>query len=387
MNPDLLASLRRRHATRFGRTPSVTAFAPGRIEVLGNHTDYNEGLVLSAATDMGVAFCASLALEPRGTVQALDVHEEATLPIPLPAPATVPLWARYVLGVAAVLEARGLKLGGFEASFSGDLPLGAGLSSSAALEVSTALALSGLFGLTLPPLELAKACQEAENRYTGARCGLLDQVSSLFGREHALVLSDFRDLSISTAPMPAEACFLVADTGVKHSLVEGEYNERRACCEEAARFFAGRLPHPVRALRDVSLAEWTEFAPGLPDAAARRARHVIGENERVRRGADLLARGDLRAFGRLMFESHESSRTQFENSCPELDAIVETAHTIPAVYGARLSGGGFGGSALLLVPQAQADSVAKAVSAAYADRYGRPCACRVIRPSAGAVRV
>lgn len=384
MNAKTIDLLRRSHEIRFGNPPSITAFAPGRIEVLGNHTDYNEGIVLSAAIDMKVVFCARALNASVATVAALDVKEEALINIPLAEPKSVPLWARYVLGVAVTLKERGMKLGGFEASFSGDLPFGAGLSSSAALEVSTAIALSGLFGFEISKLEMAKACQEAENRFTGARCGLLDQVSSLFGQENTLVLSDFRDLSISNAPMPADACFLVVDTGIKHSLVEGEYNERRASCEEAAQFFATRLARPIHALRDVSLEDWTALAPLMPGKAASRSRHVIGENQRVRKGTELLAKGDLRSFGSLMFESHESSRLHFENSCPELDFIVETAKTMPAVFGARLSGGGFGGSALLLVNINDTAATGKAVAGAFAKKFGRECVCRAIRPSAGA---
>jgi galactokinase len=268
--------------------------------------------------------------------------------------------------------------------FLGDVPLGSGLSSSAALEISTGLALARLYGIAVDPLRLARIGQAAEHRFAGVRCGLLDQVSSLFGRKDCLVETDFRNLTVGSVPLGEDACFLMCNTHARHALVDGEYNERRAACEAAAAHFARVLPHPVRALRDVSWAEWESHRGGLDQTMARRAAHPIGENERVLRAARSLAAGDLAALGREMFASHESSRRYFENSCPELDAIVEAAQSIPGVLGARLSGGGFGGSAVVLVHPRDAESATAALDAAYARRFGKPCETRLIRPSDGA---
>jgi galactokinase len=236
----------------------------------------------------------------------------------------------------------------------------------------------------VPPLELARIGQAAEHDYVGVKCGLLDQISSLHGRDDALVMSDFRTLAVRNVPLGHGATFLVCNTAVKHALVESEYNERRARCEEAARDFARVLPHPVAALRDVSLEEWRAHAGRMDPVTARRAAHIVGENARVLEGCDRLAQGDLAAFGRLMFDSHESSRTQFENSCGELDALVSAARRHGRVLGARLSGGGFGGSAVMLVRVGEAAAVAADMAAAYTRAFGHPCATLEIRPSAGA---
>jgi galactokinase len=250
--------------------------------------------------------------------------------------------------------------------------------------MAATLALGSVLKVDLEPRDIARLGQTAEHEYAGVRCGLLDQITSLFGRESALVETDFRTLSVSTVPLAPDLEFLIANTAVKHNLVDSAYNERRAKCEEAARFFAGVLPHPVNALRDVSPAEWRAFAGQMDPVTARRSAHVVGEIDRVQRGAELLKRGKWREFGELMFESHESSRTQFENSCPELDHLVATAHSIPDVLGARLSGGGFGGSAVVLVSCSAAEAVAGQLVASYRQAFGHPCEVLSIRASEGA---
>ena len=382
MKNALVSQVKARFSERFGRSPLAVAYAPGRVEILGNHTDYNDGVVLSAAIDHGVAVAAASKPGATAGLTAMDLAEEASFGVPVRQPLDLPLWAKYIAGVAAKLEQHGAHPSAFDLAFSGNVPQGAGLSSSAALEVSTALALSALWAFECDRIELAKICQAAENEYTGAHCGLLDQFSSLFGSGNGLVYSDFRTLSVSSVSLGGDACFVVADTHVKHSLVASEYNERRARCEEAAAAFARLLDHPVKALRDVSLAEWTRHSSSLDPVTARRALHVIGENTRVFQACDLLSRGDLRAFGRLMFESHESSIRNFENSCPELDFLVEAARALPQALGARLSGGGFGGSVVILTAPENAKAVGAAVAERFNGRYGRHCDIRLIRPSA-----
>ncbi|MBI3987905.1 MAG: galactokinase [Lentisphaerae bacterium] len=387
MNPALAQGAGQAHLRRYGKPPAAMAFAPGRVEILGNHTDYNEGVVLSAAIDQGICLAVAPRTDGECRVQAAAFDQTASFRLPVTGPARDMPWVNYVRGVVAGLSGVGRLDHGFDATVSGDVPLGAGLSSSAALEVSTALALCGLYGLEIPALELAKLCQKAEHEFTGARCGLLDQFSSLFGREDCLVYSDFRTLSVESVPFGRAGCFLIADTKVKHNLVESEYNERRACCEKAVPFFASALGRPVRALRDVTLEEWKRWSPRMEPLAARRAAHVIGENERVEEGRRRLAAGDLKGFGALMFDSHESSRRQFENSCRELDAIVDFARGHDAVLGARLSGGGFGGSAVILAPPAQADRVARDVEQHFRETFNRACEVRLVRPSGGARRL
>jgi len=419
MNTSLIERVFSSHKKRFGVAPEVISYAPGRVEILGNHTDYNEGFVLSAAIDSGICAAVSKSEGKHCVLAALDLNDETGLDLPVTSPAPKPSWANYIRGVINKLDAV-KKIGhGFNMTFAGDLPPGAGLSSSAALEVATALALSDLVDLmhgktedtlsVIPSrarnlrradnsdeflryaqddntvkLQLAKLCQQAENEFTGARCGLLDQISSLFGAEHALVFTDFRSLAVEPLPMDANTCFLLANTRVKHNLVESDYNDRRVACEKAAGFFSKTLQHPVRALRDVSMAELNKYAPELDQVVYRRAKHIIGENERVLEGRKLLQAGRLNKFGRLMFVSHESSRVDFENSCPELDFLVDTARDLKEVLGARLSGGGFGGSAVLLIHPDDAAGVGEKILSAYAGRFCSACDIKVVTPSAGA---
>lgn len=384
MNTQLIEKVQQHHAKRFGSPANVVSYAPGRVEILGNHTDYNEGFVLSSAIDLGICMALSPATTGTCTLCTLDKDEEVRFDLPVTAPLSKPTWANYIVGVVNKLSSANQIPHGFQATFSGDIPIGAGLSSSAALEIASAIGLSTMYGLRFPVLEIAKICQAAEHEFVGTRCGLLDQISSLFGQANALVFTDFRSLDVDTVPLSADVCFLMADTRVKHSLVDSEYNERRARCEQAGDFFASSLDHAVTSLRDVSMDEWKSFASGMDPVTARRAVHVIGENNRVLEGRKRLLTGDLSGFGELMFQSHHSSRVNFENSCRELDVIVEEARKLPAVSGARLSGGGFGGSVVMLIHPDDAASVSRAVADRYQAVFGQPCDVRTIKPSAGA---
>ena len=381
---DLCSDVARNFRLATGGTHSVAAYAPGRIEVLGNHTDYNEGFVLSAAINMGIAFLAAPSPDTTCRVYDAKFKDEVTFDVRSPTPSPQKPWANYIKGVLSGLQKHGRTDRGFSALVQGDIPIGAGLSSSAALEIASGLALCELYGIRLDSLDLARIAQAAEHTFVGVKCGLLDQISSLYGREEHVVMCDFRSLHVEALPTGADACFLMCNTRVKHALVDGEYNERRARCEEAAACFARVLPHPVRALRDVSWDEWQRFAPGMDPVTARRAAHIIGENRRVSEGKRLLEGGDLEAFGRLMFESHASSRDNFENSCAELDTLVDAASRIPGIMGARLSGGGFGGSAIALAHRRDAEVAGQALASAYARTYGHPAEVQAIIPSAGA---
>ena len=373
---------------KFGAKPAKVAYAPGRIEVLGNHTDYNEGFVFSAAIDKGTFFAVSPAADDKVTLVALDMNEkyETTLGAvkKVEAGAT---WANYPLGTFNWLfEGRPTEANrGFKAVFGGNIPLGAGLSSSAALEMATALALQKVYGTTFGRTELAKIGQKAEHTFAGCPCGLLDQASSLYGKAGALVKSDFRSNEFETVNLGDKVAFMMVKSNAKHALVDGAYASRRQACEDAAKYFAGVLKKGgVTHLRDVTAAEWILYRGGLSETTAKRAIHPIGEDERVLQGASLLAKGDLKGFGALMYDSHESSRNWFENSCEELDAIVDAAKAIPEVYGARLSGGGFGGSCCLLVNPAAADKIAAQISKEYKAKFGDEPVCSVIQPSDGA---
>ena len=375
-------------AAKFGGKPAKVAYAPGRIEVLGNHTDYNEGYVFSAAIDKGTFFAASPSDDDTVTLVALDMNEtyETTLGkvAPVKSGAT---WANYPLGTFNWLfDGKPASAGkGFKAVFGGNIPLGAGLSSSAALEMATVLALAAVYGIEKDKTTFAKIGQKAEHTFAGCPCGLLDQASSLYGKQGALVKSDFRTCEFENVSLGDGVAFMMVKSNAKHALVDGAYASRRQACEDAAKYFAGVLKKGgITHLRDVTMAEWVLYRGGLSETTAKRAVHPIGEDERVLQGAALLVKGDLKGFGALMYDSHESSRNWFENSCEELDAIVDAAKAIPEVYGARLSGGGFGGSCCLLVDPAAADSIAAKITREYKAKFGDEPVCSVIQPSDGA---
>ena len=388
LNQEVYDKVVAKFAEKFGAKPEVVSYAPGRIEVLGNHTDYNEGYVFSAAIDKGTFFAVSPAADDKVTLVALDMDE--TYETTLGAVAKVEAgatWANYPLGTFNWLmegsPAKAWK--GFKAVFGGNIPLGAGLSSSAALEMATALALQKVYGTAFGNTELAKIGQKAEHTFAGCPCGLLDQASSMYGKAGALVKSDFRHNTFESVKLGDSVAFMMVKSNAKHALVDGAYASRRQACEDAAKYFAGILRgKKVTHLRDVTMAEWVLYRGGLSESTAKRAVHPIGEDERVLQGAALLEKGDLAAFGALMYDSHESSRSWFENSCEELDAIVDAAKAIPEVYGARLSGGGFGGSCCLLVDPAAADKIAAQISREYKAKFGDEPVCSLIMPSDGA---
>ena len=385
-NQEIYDELVAKFEKMYGAKPEIVAYAPGRIEVLGNHTDYNEGYVFSAAIDKGTFFAVSASDDETCELTAADLMETAKFTVSTVAPAMEMTWQNYVTGTfnwffdGNPAEAKK----GWKGMFLGNIPLGAGLSSSAALEMCTVLALSKLYGIEKDKTTMAKIGQKAEHTFAGCPCGLLDQASSMYGAEGALVKSDFRTNEFETVEMGPSVAFMMVKSNAKHALVDGAYASRRQACEDAAKYFASVLRKPVTHLRDVTMAEWVLYRGGLSETTAKRAVHPIGEDERVLQGASLLEKGDLKSFGALMYDSHESSRHWFENSCDELDTIVDAAKAIPEVYGARLSGGGFGGSCCLLVDPTAADKIAAAITKEYKAKYGDEPVCSLIKPSKGA---
>jgi galactokinase len=339
----------------------VSACAPGRVELLGNHTDYNEGVVLGAAINRVI--CVSGARDDRFIRVTSPGFCEVAIDTTELRPLQENRWANYILGVVDELRQLNVPVSGFTADVSGELPIGVGLSSSAALEVATALFVLKLFPVHLPRLEIGKACQRAEHRYAGVNSGLLDQVISLFGRAQHAVFFDCRTEEIRTVPFPSSLALIIADSGTKRELVSGEYNLRRTETQEAARRFH------VRALRDLKLDQIDEGGD-ISELLRRRARHVVEENKRVWRAVEFLNRGDGRAFGELMDASHESSRRDFENSTPELDLLASIARKLPGVLGARLTGAGFGGATVTLCERSAASVVAQQLAALYAAQAG-----------------
>ena len=280
-------------------------------------------------------------------------------------------WTNYIKGVLVELRRRGISYPVFEVLFKSSVPLSAGMSSSAALEMAFCMALKQLAGIDLPLPEWARVGQSVENVYLGLKSGLLDQFSSLYGKKDSFILCDFRSVEVlKTVTMPSGWKIVVANTMVKHNLEESDNNQRRESCERATKVIQGKFPQ-VKTLRDVSSAMLEECKSILDHTDYLRAKHVVGEDERVMKGVELLEAGKVEEFGALWFQSHESSRDCFENSCPELDVLVELAHTIPGCVGARLSGGGFGGISIHLVRESEAQNYCERLAAAYKLKTGK----------------
>ena len=355
---------------------TTITFAPGRVEILGNHTDYNLGFVLSAAIRLGVTMEA--ARLPNGMLEISSDTNRRSISIELNNLRPLPedSWANYPIGVIKVLLDAGFQLGGMQLTLSSDLPLGAGLSSSAALEVATAIAVQTLFDLKIGKLQLAQLCQKAENEFVGVQSGLLDQASSVFGENHRLILLDFLQTTVETVSLPENTSLLLLNSGVPHELTGGEYNERRKQCQVAAKSMG------VASLRDANMV-LLENAH-LEDVIFRRALHIIGENDRVLRGVQALRAMQLEAFGELMFASHLSSRVNFENSTAHLDTLVDLARLTPGVFGSRLTGGGFGGSTVSLIQAEHADRIVQTITSEYHRLTGATCSPILTEPSAGA---
>jgi len=352
-----------------------SVFAPGRVELLGNHTDYNQGLVLDAAIDRGLRVSGARR-DDRRIALCSNSAGEFEVDLDNLRPVAEPAWVNYPLGVVRELLGEGIKIGGFSARIEGDLPSGWGLSSSAALEVATACFLLRLFSAELPPLAIARLCQRAEHHFVGVHCGLLDQLTSIFGRAGHAIFFDARSDEVRPISFPANLVLIVAGSGAKRELTNGFYNQRRLETRAAAEALG------VNSLRDVLPNELAKS--DLPPLLRRRAAHIVGENDRVRRALELLASGDGRGFGALLSESHESSRANFENSTPELDLLVEIARGLPGVHGARLTGGGFGGATVTLCESDAAAQAAEAIAQEYAQRSGLTTQVFICRPADGA---
>jgi len=346
---------------------TLKVHAPGRVELLGNHTDYNEGYVLSAAIDRGVSMQGKAAANGKISLHSSTMESTVHADLAGIEHSEKDAWANYPLGVVWCFLGEKFKLGGFSAEISSDLPLGAGLSSSAALEVATATFLKKMFGLEIDTLRLAKLCRKAENEFVGVNCGLLDQVSSAFGKKDHAIFLDCRNETVDNIAFPHNVELLITHSGVKHALVGGEYNERRLQCFEAAEKLG------AKALRDVTSAQLDAAKSTLPPLAYKRALHITGENERVLKGIDFLKGGDVKSFGGLMFDSHESSRVNFENSTPELDSLVAIASEEPGVLGSRLTGGGFGGATVSLIERDAAERISANFTKKYKERTGNTC--------------
>ncbi len=359
----------------FGHPPEVLVRAPGRVNLLGAHVDYQEGWVLPAAIDRGLWLAASPAAKRVGTIHALDLGLVTTLdprnlPSPLPNSSRSLSWSDYPAGVAWALRQEGFPPPAMDAIFGGDLPRESGVSSSAALEVSFLLAWRELAGFDLSRDQIAALGRRVENEYLGLGSGIMDQLASLHGRLGHFLFLDCRDLSKAWIPLPQDLAFLVADSGVRRRLAASGFNDRPAQCAHAV----ARLKEAgfsLRTLRDLPVADLPAAKKLLDPTIFRRARHVVEECDRVRRGVEALRRGDLPTFGCLVRESHGSSRDLYEVSIPELDVLAAAANESPGAYGARLSGGGFGGCVTALVESRAVPEVKGRMIEAFEARFGR----------------
>ncbi len=360
---------------RYGRDARVFR-APGRVNLIGEHTDYNDGFVMPAAIGFSTWAAAAPRADRRVAVHSANLGESFEFSLDEERPRG--RWTDYVQGVAVVLQREGFAILGADLSIGSDVPLGAGLSSSAALVVSTARALLAASGVECEPARLARICQRAESEFVGIRCGIMDQFASIFGREDHAVLLDCRSLDFEYVPLPAGASLVVANTMVRHQHAAGEYNRRRAECEEAASCFG------VSHLRDATPEMFDDRADMLAEPVRRRARHVIGENARALEGAGALRAGDLAAFGLLMDASHASLRDDYEVSCAELDTMAALARESTGVFGARMTGGGFGGCVLALVEAHRAAELVTHLREGYRRATGVTPDVWVCRASQGA---
>ncbi len=377
----LASAVKERFHSEFGEAPAFIVRAPGRVNLIGEHTDYNDGFVFPMAIDRATW----IALRPRddNRVRAISIDMDDRREFALddlPRPSTVD-WIDYLIGVAWALQRRGHALRGWDGVLSGDVPIGSGLSSSASLELATARAFHAVSGFHWDSAAIALACQAAENQWLGVNCGIMDQMISAAGVQDRALLIDCRSLETWSAPLPPGAAVVILDTNTRRGLVDSAYNERRAQCEAAARHFG------VAALRDVERRSFERRADELEPLMRRRARHVISENERTLRARDAMNAGDAAALGQLMVESHISLRDDFEVSSPALDAIVDCANAEASCYGARMTGAGFGGCAVALVRAEGAGAFVERVRACYRAATGNEAILYITAASGGAETV
>lgn len=360
-------------ASRFVSTPRIFR-APGRVNLIGEHTDYNDGFVLPAAIDLYTWTAIAARGDRTLRIYSENLDESCEIDLSVSAPRPRDHWSDYVHGVAFMLQRAGIPLRGADLAVCSDIPSGAGLSSSAALEVSVASALLSASGHTLPLAEIAKLCQRAENEFVGARVGIMDQFASCFGSVHHAILLDCRSLEYKLLPLPAGVTMVICNTMVKHGHSGGEYNDRRAQCEEGVRILKQYFP-AIKALRDVTLTQLESQRTDLrhermPDLIYRRCHHIVSENARVLRTVDAFQKADLKTVGACMAESHLSMKDDYEISCRELDIMVDLANRRAGLIGSRMTGGGFGGCTLSLVRTDSVQQFKSEMRSAYQEATG-----------------
>jgi galactokinase len=368
----------------FGSAPEVVVRAPGRVNLIGEHTDYNDGFVLPAAIDRAITFAGRHRDDRRVCVFSVDFNASVEFELDNIRQVRENTWSNFLRGVSKFLEADGHRLSGADIAFGGDVPREAGLSSSAAVEVGATAFWNKLLGLGLDPLYVVKVSRRTENEFVGVPCGIMDQfISALGRRDHALFL-DCRDLDYRHVPLRAGVKVVVCNSGVKRALAQSEYEVRLKQCREAVARISATL-HEVKSLRDATLSDLAAVRASLDNVLWRRAHHVVSENERVLEAVRVLESGGIERFGELMNQSHDSLRDDYEVSCKELDTLVELARRQPGVLGARMTGAGFGGCTVNLVRADAADAFARAVGEGYEKALGLKSESYVCQASDGAL--
>ena len=359
----------KKFAEHFGSTDGIKfSRAPGRVNLIGEHTDYNEGFVLPIAIDRDMI----AGFRPNGSkmvnLYAVEMNEGASFSLVDPKTDPAQPWMSYAVGVARVLTEHGHELNGIDAVLQSTVPVGSGLSSSAAFLVSIAMAYCNAAGISIERKALARMCQQAEIRYAGANVGIMDQYTALFGERDACIFLDCRSIEHETVPFTTDVVkVVVADTTIRHEIAAGEYNKRRATCEKGVELLKQHLP-AIKSLRDVTPEDITDLASSLPEVVRKRVRHVVTENMRVQLAVEALKHHNFIQFGVYMEASHESLSRDYEVSCRELDVMVEIALGLKGTYGSRMTGGGFGGCTVSLVPAENADEFCKQLAAQYEER-------------------
>lgn len=377
---------------RFGDQPSLVMRSPGRVNLLGEHVDYNNGSVLPAAIDRAVYLAAAPNDSGDVRLYAADLNEEVIFKlVDLNHKAdhkgdSLPGWALYPAGVAWALQEAGFEIQGLNGLYASDVPIGAGLSSSAAVEIGFAASWQTLGGWSSDRMTLAQLCQKAENEYVGVACGLMDQFASAHGVAGHALYFDTRSLDWEPVPLPAGTVLIVSDSGIRRSLSDSAYNERRAACEQAVQILAQELPG-IESLRDVSTDDFDQFSNLLPYDVGKRAAHVVHEMARVESAVIALQAGDQERFGSLMFSGHASLRDLYQVSTPELDALVDIAKDLPGCIGARLTGAGFGGCTINLVSETESENFIQGLKDGYLASTGHQAQVYLCQASQGAHQV
>jgi galactokinase len=357
--------------------------APGRINLIGEHTDYNDGFVMPAAIHMGVQFAFAPSQHNQSLIYSLKYNQFYTLDLNNPEKVDNPVWANYFLGIINRLNARGLETENFNCVFDGDLPTGAGLSSSAAMECGFVFGLNQLFHLGLTKLEMIQIAQWSEHNYAGVKCGIMDQFSSIMGKDKHAFMLDCRSLEYEYLPLDlGDYTLLLCDTNVKHSLSSSEYNTRRSECQQGVELISKNYPK-VKSLRDVTQAILQTSKHTLPEKIYNRCRFVVEENSRVVEAAVDLKQGDLAAFGKKMFAAHDGLSKLYEVSCDELDYLVHVASQATGVLGARMIGGGFGGCTLNMINQNSIEGFLESTKVSYRTRFGIEMSSYIVKPGRG----